>query len=211
MPHSTEPTHTSSPPAALIPDRLSPLRFISRLTITLVVLLASASFVLSFEALWHFAAATGAVGVNHAWVFPLIVDGSIVVFSVSALRCSILGESTRWSISLVVLVTALSMVFNIAHAPRGFLPALVGAAPPLLLFLSFESLMRQIKSELAPCPSYTPRSKRVRSTPASTVAGAASDRHVEAKRLLESGLSKRAVARRLSMGTGTVRRLAAQL
>ncbi len=207
------PVATASNPATFI-------RVISGLTVTLVALLSVCSFVLSFEALQHFASESGALNHGHAWLFPIMVDGSIIVFSISALRCSIMGEDTRWSMWLVVISTGASILFNIAHAPGGFMPALIGATPPVLLFLSFESFMRQINSSLggqhSSLTALLPSIKRK----AFKKAGQANttkpqfhqsvdSRKVKASELLALGMPKRQVARESGLGLATVRKLAA--
>ena len=209
-------------PLAATPNHTAFIRVISGLTVTLVALLGVCSFILSFEALQHFASESGALNPGHAWLFPIMVDGSIIVFSISALRCSIIGEGTRWSMWLVVISTGASILFNIAHAPGGFMPALIGATPPVLLFLSFESMMRQISSSLGsqhlPLTNLLPAFK----TKASKKTGVGKalnpqtskpddSRKVKALGLLAAGVPKRQVARETSLGLGTVRRLAAAL
>ena len=85
------------------------VKFISVLTVILVTLLGLASFTLSFEALWHFARESGALSQERAWLFPLVVDGSILVFSISALRSSIVGDDTRsWTVDALAREAALS-------------------------------------------------------------------------------------------------------
>lgn len=197
------------------------VRIISGLTVTLVTLLALASFTLSFEALWHFAAESGALARERAWLFPVVVDGSIIVFSISTLRCSIVGDDTRWSMSLVVISTAASVIFNMAHAPGGFMPALVGATPPVLLFLSFESLLRQISgslggkhsslSELLPLQKgkAVPKPIRLQATPKKPEGSPDDTRREKARQLLALGTPKRQIAREVGLGIATIRRLAA--
>lgn len=209
-------------------DAAKGVRIISTVTIVLVGLLAVASFALSFEALWQLAASSGAISPGRAWLFPLAVDGSIIVFSISALRSSLAGENGRWSMALVVLVTVASIILNIAHAPTSFLAGFVSALPPLLLFLSFESLMRQIHSTLhvgAPAKqknirmvvSMAPPTQIQQPDNKSETAGESqtneqvADRRETARRLLEGGSSKKAVARELRMSLTTVRRIAADL
>ena len=121
---------------------------ISRITAILVILLAVAAFAMSFEALHDLAAKSGAIAPHFSFVFPLAVDGAIVVFSIGALRASLCGEPTKVPMLLVVSVTSLSVIFNISHAPFGLLSCVMAATPPLLLFLAFESLMTQLKSEI---------------------------------------------------------------
>lgn len=207
--------------------------FISTLTVVLVTLLGLASFTLSFEALWHFAHESGALSRERAWLFPLVVDGAILVFSISALRSSIVGEDTRWAMSLVVFSTLASVVFNVAHAPSGIMPALIGATPPVLLFLSFESLLRQINSslggreftlkDLLPSTKRKATSKvrsvslsptRAQSEPAELTESKLDDlqdRKDRARELLSTGTSKREAARQSGLGIATIRRLALSL
>jgi hypothetical protein len=123
------------------------VRLISRITAFLVLLLAIAAFVMSFDALHSLAIESGAIAPQFGYLFPLAVDGAIIVFSIGALRASLCAESTRVPMLLVVAVTSLSVIFNIAHAPFGLLSCVMAATPPLLLFLAFESLMRQLSSE----------------------------------------------------------------
>lgn len=214
-----------------------PVAFISALTVVLVTLLGLASFTLSFEALWHFAHESGALSRERAWLFPLVVDGAILVFSISALRSSIVGDDTRWAMSLVVFSTLASVVFNIAHAPRGVMPALIGATPPVLLFLSFESLLRQINSSLggrefslkdlfpAPKRKPAPKPRAAITAPAPAKALQLPEpveppelkpedlqvRKDRARSLLSAGTSKREAARQCGLGIATVRRLALSL
>ncbi len=121
------------------------LRIISLLSALLVILLASASFTLSFDALKELASQNG-FKPGFAPLFPLIIDGAIVVFSLSALRLSLHQESCRYPMFLVVIATGSSICFNMAHALEEPLAQVMASIPPLALFLSFEQLMRQIRS-----------------------------------------------------------------
>lgn len=196
------------------------LRLISIFTAALVILLGIASFALSFEALSQLAAECGAIKPGSAWVFPLMVDGSIVVFSISAFRAHLTGDRSRSPIALVVLVTAVSIAFNIAHAPAGIVPSLVGAMPPLLLFLSFECLMRQLKHSLGSQINHGTKKSGTSRKPIrrvetqalmSSTTHAVSNRHESARKLLSSGASKRSVAKELSMSPATIRRISASI
>lgn len=221
----------SSPPCELSKEsapegqaeRAKAIRLISALTVALVGLLALGSFVLSFEALSQFAATSEAISPGRAWVFPLVVDGAIVVFSISALRCSIAGEGQTWPMSLVIVSTTASMLFNVAHAKGGVLSGCTSAMPPLLLFLSFESLMRQIRFSLgaeatAPRKPKRPAQKATakavpKATPRLVPVPVASppkndERRQKALALLGQGRSRRAVAKELGMAMATVRKIA---
>lgn len=93
---------------------------ISRITVVLVLLLAFASFALSFEALSDLAARSGAIAPSKAWIFPLLIDGAVIIFSTAALRASIFGRTDWFSIGLVVVTTLASIVLNIAHAQANY-------------------------------------------------------------------------------------------
>ncbi|MCG8599438.1 MAG: DUF2637 domain-containing protein [Verrucomicrobiales bacterium] len=131
-----------------VPSGTAPpsLKLLSVTTGILVALLATGAFALSFDALNHLAKENG-VAAGLTWVWPLVLDGAIVVFSLSALRASLHRESIRYPMTLVVIATATSVIFNVAHAPEGLLAHAMAAMPPLFLFLAFELLMRQLRSE----------------------------------------------------------------
>lgn len=120
-------------------------QIVSLFTGTLVTFLALAAFVLSFDALRSLAAASG-INDSMAWLYPAIIDGAIIIFSLSVLQASLNRERTRYPWTLVGLFTALSIGLNILHAPLSPLPRLLAAIPPIALFLSFELLMNQVKS-----------------------------------------------------------------
>lgn len=117
---------------------------ISSLTGFLVFLLAAAAFLLSFDALKHLAATNG-IPTGKAWIYPAIVDGAIIVFSLSVLQASLNRQRTTYPWALVAVFTAMSVILNIVHAPNSFLSRVLAAIPPVALFLSFELLMGQIK------------------------------------------------------------------
>ena len=117
---------------------------ISTLTGVLVFLLAAAAFLLSFDALKHLAATNG-IPAGKSWIYPAIVDGAIIVFSLSVLQASLNRQHTLYPWILVGAFTVLSVILNIVHAPTSFLSRVLAAIPPLALFLSFELLMGQIK------------------------------------------------------------------
>ncbi len=114
---------------------------------TLVLFLAVGSFVLSYDALRGLAETQGLKS-SLSWMFPIIVDGFIIVASLSVLRNSLLSEPARYPWGLVMAFTTLSVVFNVAHSPSNWLARIIAAVPPVTLLLSFELLMGQIKSEV---------------------------------------------------------------
>lgn len=118
---------------------------ISLFTGLLVALLAAAAFRLSFDALNHLVISNG-VPAKMAWLYPAIVDGAIIIFSISVLQASLNRNKAHYPWLLVGLFTILSVILNIVHAPPDLLARVLAAIPPIALFLSFELLMNQIKS-----------------------------------------------------------------
>jgi len=156
-------TDNSSANSPVLEKRFDPVSIIGTSTACLVALLAIGAFALSYEALRDLAVRTGALPESTAWIFPLLVDGSIIVFSISALRASVIGahKDRRWFLGLVVLVTLASVVLNVCHARGGILPGIIAALPPLFLFAAFESLMRQLQQSVAPVrPAARPKARK---------------------------------------------------
>ena len=193
-------------------SKLRPVDLIGRATAVLVALLGVASFALSFEALRDLAVRTGALPPKSAWIFPILVDGAAIIFSLSAFRASAVGAESdrRWHFSLVVAISLCSVCFNIAHAEKGLVPSAIAAAPPILLFLAFESLLRQLGPERPaapakrkPQPKVLPLARKALPLASDTEAGA---KRAKALELAGEGLSQAAVARRLGVSAATVSR-----
>ena len=110
--------------------------------------LAVASFTLSFDALRMLAVEQKVVSDKLSWLVPVMIDGAIIVFSLSALRSSLREESARFNRILVILVTLLSVALNVCHVEQRALAMILAGAPPVLLFLSFEALMHTIRKEI---------------------------------------------------------------
>ncbi|RYD82366.1 MAG: DUF2637 domain-containing protein [Verrucomicrobiaceae bacterium] len=183
---------------------------IGKLTAGLVTFLAVAAFGLSFEALRDLAIVSGGMKKGVAWLFPLIVDGGIIVFSLGALRANVTGSrDRRWFVGLVIVVTLFSVVLNVAHSKGGAVPALIASVPPVLLFLAFESLMRQCQGlfpQQFPVKRPTrPKPSDARTTSPSPSDGAA-DRQKQAVAMAERGISRNQIARDVKMSPATVRR-----
>jgi len=109
-----------------------------------VVALAAGSFALSYDAL-HQLAVANQVPRPLAWIWPLIVDGFIIVASLAILHAVQNRRPARYPWALLVAFSALSVAFNVLHAPPTAIARLVAAVPPLTVVLSFELLMRQLR------------------------------------------------------------------
>ena len=172
---------------------------ISWLSSIMVGGLAIVSFSLSFEALRDLAVREHVVPEKLGYLFPFMVDGAIVVFSLCALRASLRKESATMMRMLVVFATTGSVLFNMMHVGDSWLARCLAATPPVLLFLSFESLMHSIQKEMergikvARKEADKPLSKEARLA--------------EVKRLLAEGLSASEIVERLpSVSLRTIQR-----
>ena len=111
--------------------------------------LALASFTLSFDALQKLAVEKQVVPQKLGWIFPLVIDGGIVVFSLASLEASLRKKSAKALQFLVFFVTAGSVFFNISHVPEfSWLAIILAATPPVLLFFSFEVLIHLAKDRM---------------------------------------------------------------
>jgi len=127
-------------------------KVISIISSSLVALLALGAFVLSYDALRHVAQDHG-IGANLVYVWPLLIDFALIVFSMAVLRANLRGEPAWWPWTLVLLFTLTTIGFNLIHANgdifnRDVTRYLVAIVAPVALFLSFETLMTMIKGEI---------------------------------------------------------------
>lgn len=117
------------------------------LSLALVFLLAVGAFVLSYAALWDTALSYG-VPSQLAWLWPLLVDGAIVVFSLAVVRNGLLGERTVWPWVLVILFTVGTIVLNGIHSDGRYVSIAVAVVAPIALVLAFETSMAMLKSDV---------------------------------------------------------------
>jgi hypothetical protein len=168
MPDPT-PTPTSAPPmmaaarmAVVFTDAvLRRLLFGVILVMTAVVLgVAGAAFFTSFEAIRDFAARSGGIRAEHAWLVPLLVDSFIFIasaadlwFTVTGAARSVDGWAQRtiiWSPKLLLALAASgSFALNIAHAEPTWAARGVAAIPPIALVLTFEILLAVVRRAAA--------------------------------------------------------------
>jgi len=123
------------------------IKAINLLTALLVLSLAIGAFILSYHALLEMALTHGITG-WLAYIWPLLIDASLVVFSLAVLRASLNGERTLYPWLLVSLYTIATIVFNILHAPADIVARIIAAVAPVSLFLSFELLMSMTRTEV---------------------------------------------------------------
>jgi hypothetical protein len=116
-------------------------RALNRGTTGGVIGLAVAGFAMSYDALHSLAVEQG-VPVPLAWMWPLVVDGFIIVASLSVVRAVADGRHAAYPWLLVLAFSSISVAFNVVHAAPTLVARLVAAIPPAALVLSFELLMR---------------------------------------------------------------------
>lgn len=129
-------------------------RSIAGLSAIAVLFLAIGGFVLSYSAL-HEVALSAGVPARLAWVWPLLIDLALVIFSLAVLRAYLLGEKPHWPWVLVGIFTLATITFNIIHSGDDVtsllgipLPYLIGIVPPIALVLGFETLMGMLRNSV---------------------------------------------------------------
>lgn len=137
-------------------------QIINTLNAILVGCIALGSFTLSYSSLRQVALTYGIEGhflyIDLSYVWPLLIDGALVVFSLSVVSAYLRSESTWRQWTLVGLYTLVTVAFNILHAPnsplaqvvpKGLVSLVVAMVAPTSLFFSFEMLMSQFKGQIA--------------------------------------------------------------
>jgi hypothetical protein len=127
-------------------------RALNRGTTSGVLGLAVAGFTMSYDAL-HSLALTQGVPPALAWMWPLVVDGFIVVASLSVVRAVADGRHSVYPWVLVLAFSSILVAFNVVHAAPTMVARFVAAIPPTALVLSFELLMRQVRQQLESNPA----------------------------------------------------------
>jgi Protein of unknown function (DUF2637) len=107
-----------------------------------VLVLAAAAFTLSYDAL-HQLALDSRVRPGLAWMWPVVIDGTIVVALLTVLAAKRAAASTGYPWTMAGLFSAASVAFNIAHAPDRPVARLVFAMAPVALVLTTHLLMQQ--------------------------------------------------------------------
>jgi predicted DNA-binding protein YlxM (UPF0122 family) len=113
-----------------------------------VLSIALGSFVLSYNALREVALTNGFPS-NLSYIWPLLIDASLVVFSLATVNAYLQIESVWKQWTLVGIYTVATTTFNVLHAPQNFQAQIVAAIAPMSLFFSFELLMSQLKNSVS--------------------------------------------------------------
>ncbi|WP_392749518.1 DUF2637 domain-containing protein [Streptomyces sp. LN590] len=125
---------------------------VTRVLVTAVFLTAVAAFEsvgfrLSYEALHHVAVDNG-VTEGSAWMFPVLVDGGIVLGSVGVVRALAGRRSTRPYWTVTVGFTLVSWAFNVSHAPGTAGGWAVATVAPLAQMVALEMGMQELRALL---------------------------------------------------------------
>jgi hypothetical protein len=117
-------------------------RWTYRVSATGVLVLAAAAFTLSYDAL-HQLALDSRVRPALAWLWPVVIDGTIVVALLTVLAAKRAATGAAYPWTLAGLFSLASVAFNIAHAPDRPVAQLVFAMAPIALVLTTHLLMQQ--------------------------------------------------------------------
>lgn len=117
-------------------------RWTYRVSAAGVVVLAGGAFTLSYDAL-HQLALDSRVRPALAWLWPVVIDGTIVVALLTVLAAKRAAAKAAYPWALAALFSAASVAFNVAHAPDRPVAQLVFAMAPVALVLTTHLLMQQ--------------------------------------------------------------------
>jgi hypothetical protein len=119
---------------------------ITVLSASTVLVLAGIAFVLSFYAVRDLAIELGSTP-NLAWMYPVIIDGAIIVYSLTVLKKGLHSEKTSLDWTMIGLATAVSIGLNWAHVEYSIgVQTVLAIVPPTVLFFTFHSFMEQVNS-----------------------------------------------------------------
>jgi Protein of unknown function (DUF2637) len=118
-------------------------RWTGRVSAAGVLVLAAAAFTLSYDAL-HQLALDSRVRPALAWLWPVVIDGTIVVALLTVLAANRAAARAGYPWALAGLFSLASVAFNIAHAPDRPVAQLVFAMAPVALVLTTHLLMQQV-------------------------------------------------------------------
>lgn len=123
-------------------------RIVNALTGTVAMLtlgIGAGAFVLSYDALYQTGLAYG-IPVAKGWIWPLLIDAPLIVFTLALLVSQILRQSAKLWAGLVILYTVATIAFNLSHAQPTPLGWLVAVVAPVGLLLTTEALRHLAKT-----------------------------------------------------------------
>lgn len=112
----------------------------------LLVFLALGAFILSFAGMYSVAVDAGYGWL--AWLWPLVTESAVVIFSLILLVAKLDGYDNRYLHPMIVGCTALSVTFNVLHAPSNdLLTRAVVALPPIFLYAAFKTWIWKVEQD----------------------------------------------------------------
>lgn len=123
-------------------------RIVNSLTATvamMVLLIGAGAFVLSYDAL-YFTGLNNGVPSAKAWIWPLLIDAPLIVFTLALLVSQIMRQSAKLWAALVILYTLATVGFNLSHAQQSPLGWTVAIVAPVGLLLTTEALRHLAKT-----------------------------------------------------------------
>lgn len=124
-------------------------------TKVLLVVLVVIPFAISFGALSDLA---NDLAVKWSWLYPIMIDGGIVIFKLLAAEAALRGERNWFAWGMAFVLTFVSIGLNIAHVALSgnagtqenfALAAFMHGLPPAMVFLAFFAVVMRIESESA--------------------------------------------------------------
>lgn len=134
-----ETVNSTAVPAAGLSPRAD--RWIRRISTGAVIVLAIAAAILSYAGLVRLAEQAQ---ITHrlSWLLPVVVDGLTLVGGLQVLHSVLAGVRSWYGWLLTLLGVACSVSGNVAASPPELLSRCVHAAPPIVLALSLEAVLR---------------------------------------------------------------------
>jgi hypothetical protein len=132
--------------------KFEPIPLIATVAALLVGTLALLAFILSYSSLQHLAATNG-FGPLLSYLWPLLLDFAMIVFSLAILRANLRREAAWYPWTLTTIFAGLATLGNVLDVTGLGLPPILIAAgvkalAPVALVLAFELLMQMVKAEL---------------------------------------------------------------
>jgi hypothetical protein len=125
----------------------------------LMGLLSAAVFCVSYDSLLSLAISAG-VSPGVAWMWPLSLDGLMILTAVVRLRYSLEGKPHRVALYVLGAATLASIGLNVAHAPGNVVSQIVFGIPPLVLFISSELALGMVEDVVKTKAKVTAAKKR---------------------------------------------------
>ena len=117
---------------------------IDKISNWLLVVIVAVPFLLSAQALKNLAEQNG---IASAWLYPVMIDGALIIFNLVALRYSLYGQRSYYAWFLVIVATVVSVVLNVAHAPETLLARTMAGMPPLFILAAFHAVVMRIEED----------------------------------------------------------------